>query len=165
MAIDSDNLAPSELDVAMMQRALALAVSASALGEVPVGAVVYQGDRVLAEAFNRRETDSDPVAHAEILALQAAAGKLGNWRLNGCSMAVTLEPCAMCAGAIVNGRLGRLVYGAVDPKMGAVDSLYRICEDQRMNHAPDQIVRGVLADACGQLLKEFFQQRRRQQKP
>jgi tRNA(adenine34) deaminase len=154
----------TDLDRSMMRRALELAQQASEMDEVPVGAVVYQGDRILAEAFNRRECDTDPVAHAEILALQAAAKVLGGWRLNDCSMVVTLEPCAMCAGAIVNARLGRLIYGAKDAKMGAVESLYRLCEDKRMNHQPSEVIRDVLAPECRGLLREFFKQKRQEKK-
>ena len=154
----------SELDRSMMRRAIELARQAGEMDEVPVGAVVYQGSRILTEAFNRRECDVDPVAHAEILAMRAAAEAVGGWRLNECSMAVTLEPCAMCAGGIVNARLGRLIYGASDPKMGAVESLYRICEDKRMNHQPAEIIRGVLAPECRGLLREFFKQKRLEKK-
>ena len=150
----------ADLDRRMMFRALDLAREAAAMGEVPVGAVVYRHGQVLAEAFNRRESDNDPVGHAEILALRQAALRLGDWRLSDCSLAVTLEPCAMCAGAIVNSRIGRLVYGARDPKMGAVESLYRLCSDARMNHEPESIVAGLMAEECGRLLSGFFQQRR-----
>src|SRR5437762_2917218 len=115
-------------DGSMMLRAIALARHAATLGEVPVGAVVYETatGRVLGEGFNRREADHDPAAHAELIAIRAAAAALGDWRLNHCTLAVTLEPCAMCAGLIVNARLGRLLYGASDPKAGAAGSLYRL---------------------------------------
>lgn len=143
-------------DTAMMRRALDLARAAGELGEVPVGAVVYEtGGTVLAEAGNRREIDHDPAAHAEFLAIAAACRRLGDWRLNHCTLAVTLEPCVMCAGLIVNARLGRVVYGAADPKAGAVRSLYRILEDQRLNHRP-AVIPGVMADECGSLLTAFF---------
>jgi tRNA(adenine34) deaminase len=145
--------------LAIMQRALDLAATAAAADEVPVGAVVYQGDRVLGEAFNRRETDQDPTAHAEILALRAAAKTLNSWRLEGCSIAVTLEPCPMCAGALVNARVARLIYGAADPKMGSVATLYQICTDPRFNHRL-QVIGGVLAEPCGKVLAEFFRQKR-----
>lgn len=154
----------SPLDLRMMRAAMDQARAASEIGEVPIGAVVYRGEEILAAAHNLRESQSDPTAHAEILALQRAAKKLGDWRLNDCSLAVTLEPCAMCAGAIVNARIGRLVYGAADPKAGAVESLYRLCEDRRLNHQPE-ILRGPLADESRGLLKDFFRQRRAQNKP
>ncbi len=149
----------SALDVRMMQRALALAARAAGEGEVPVGAVVYRGDDVLGEAGNRREASTDPSDHAEIVAMRLAAQRLGGWRLEGCSMAVTLEPCTMCAGATVNGRLARIVYGADDPKAGACRSLYRIPQDARLNHRP-AVVGGVLAAASAGLLRTFFRARR-----
>jgi tRNA(adenine34) deaminase len=147
----------TETDVSMMRRALVLAREAAAIGEVPVGAVVYEtaSGRVLGEGCNRREVDRDPAAHAELLAIRAAAAALGDWRLNGCTLVVTLEPCAMCSGLIVNARLGRLIYGAADPKAGATDSLYRLTSDPRLNHRVEPIA-GVLAEECGALLKEFF---------
>jgi tRNA(adenine34) deaminase len=151
--------AASPLDIAMMRRALAQAALAATAGEVPVGAVVYQGERVLAEAHNERETANDPTGHAEMLALRAAAKALGSWRLEDCVLAVTLEPCPMCAGAMVNARLPRLVYGATDPKMGCVDTLYQLCGDKRFNHRVE-VTRGVLAEECGEILKRFFQDRR-----
>jgi tRNA(adenine34) deaminase len=151
--------APTPIDLAMMARALAQARLAGDCGEVPVGAVVYRGDEVLAEAHNMREAENDPTAHAEIIALRAAARKLGSWRLESCSLAVTLEPCPMCAGAMVNARLARLVYGAADPKMGCVDTLHQLCTDPRFNHRLE-IVRGVMAEECAAALKAFFRQRR-----
>ncbi len=150
-------------DLAMMQRAIALASKAAAIGEVPVGAVVYKGDRIIAEASNNREATRDPVGHAELLAMSAAGKVLGDWRLTDCSLAVTLEPCPMCAGAMVNARLGRLIYGTDDPKAGACKTLFHIPTDERLNHRVT-IIRGVLADRCRQQLREFFQQRRRQNK-
>ena len=149
----------TEIDLAMMRRALALADKAAALGEVPVGAVVYKDGKVIAEAFNNREATSDPTGHAELLAISMAGKKLGAWRLSDCSLAVTLEPCAMCAGALVNARLGRLVYGTIDPKAGACHTLFRIPTDRRLNHEV-QIIGGVLADECKTQLQEFFRQRR-----
>lgn len=145
----------------MMRRALAQAERAAAMHEVPVGAVVYElatGD-VLAEAHNRREIDADPTAHAEMLALRVAAQRRGLWRLDGCAIAVTLEPCPMCAGALVNSRIDRLVYGAADPKMGCVDTLYALCTDARFNHRVE-IRRDVMGEACGALLSAFFKDRR-----
>lgn len=148
---------PSATDERMMERALTLARQAAAAGEVPVGAVVYEtrSGRVLGEGANRRETDADPAAHAELLAIRAAARALGDWRLDGCTLVVTLEPCAMCAGLIVNARMGRLVYGCDDPKAGAVRSLYRITEDARLNHRVTPIG-GLRAEESSRLLKEFF---------
>ncbi|MEX0742180.1 MAG: tRNA adenosine(34) deaminase TadA [Phycisphaeraceae bacterium] len=153
----------SETDLRMMQRAIELAYEAWDVKEVPVGAVVYRGEEVIAEAYNLRESDRDPTAHAEVLALRQASQVLSEWRLNDCSMAVTLEPCPMCAGAIINARLGRLVYGANDPKMGAVESLYELCDDTRFNHQP-QIIRAVLAPECRGILRQFFKERRRENK-
>ena len=152
------------LDMAMMQQALALAERAAAMGEVPVGAVIYRGDEVLGEGHNLRESRADPTAHAEMIALRQAAARLGTWRLDACTMAVTLEPCPMCAGALVNARLERLIYGAADPKMGAVDTLYAICTDERLNHRID-VVPGVLAEPCADVLQRFFQARRGSTKP
>jgi tRNA(adenine34) deaminase len=142
-----------------MTRALEQARGALAHGDVPVGAVVVRGGLVLAEAGNRREVDSDPTAHAELLAIRAAARALGSWRLDGCSLYVTLEPCAMCAGALVNARLPSLIYGATDPKAGAVGSLYDIPRDDRLNHRV-AVTEGVLAKECGDLLIRFFRARR-----
>ncbi len=146
----------------MMGQALGLAREAAAAGEAPIGAVVYESatGRVLGTGRNRREADGDPVAHAEVLAIRAAARAVGDWRLNHCTLAVTLEPCVMCAGAIVNARVGRVIYGADDPKAGAVRSLYRLLEDPRLNHRVTPIA-GVLAAESGSLLREFFRARRR----
>ena len=153
-----------QFDRAMMQRAIAAAQRAAEMGEVPVGAVIFRGDDVLAEAHNLRESQADPTAHAEILALRQAARKVGSWRLDGCSIAVTLEPCPMCAGALVNARVDRLVYGAPDPKMGCVDTLYELCTDARFNHRME-VVRGVMREACGDLLSRFFAARRGVDRP
>ncbi len=149
----------TEVDQRMIARALALAEAAAALDEVPVGAVVYRGEQVIAEAHNRRELDQDPTAHAELLALRAAAAVLGSWRLEDCAIAVTLEPCPMCAGALVNARVGRLVYGAGDPKMGCVRTLHRLCDEPRFNHRLS-VVAGVEAEACGAVLRRFFRAKR-----
>jgi len=148
------------LDRAMMMRALELAAEARNLGEVPVGALVVCSGRIISQAYNLRETLRDPTAHAERLALTWAGRALGTWRLDGCILYVTLEPCAMCAGAVVLSRIGRLVYGATDPKAGACESLYRLASDPRLNHRPE-ITAGVLAAECGEILTEFFQERRR----
>lgn len=141
----------------MMQRALSLASQAAAIGEVPVGAVVYRTatGEVLSQAHNRREIDADPSAHAEFLAMRDAARVIGDWRLTGCTVVVTLEPCAMCAGMIVNARPDRLVYGAPDPKAGAVRTLFRLADDQRLNHRAE-IVPGVMAQECSAMLRSFF---------
>jgi tRNA(adenine34) deaminase len=144
----------------LVRRALEAAGPAAATGDVPVGAVVVGPDgRVLAEACNEREATGDPTAHAEVLALRRAAGALGTWRLDGCTLAVTLEPCTMCAGALVLARVARLVYGAVDEKAGAVGSLWDVVRDRRLNHRPE-VVGGVLAEECGALLRAFFARHR-----
>jgi len=146
-------------DRAAMQLALALAAHAADIGEVPVGAVVVRNGVVIAARFNERETLQDPTAHAELLALRDAAQALGEWRLNDCTLVVTLEPCVMCAGALMNARIGTLVYGAADLKGGATASLYNVTSDPRLNHAP--IVRhGVCADESTALLQAFFGARR-----
>jgi tRNA(adenine34) deaminase len=129
------------------------------LGDVPIGAVIACGDRILSEAHNRRIIDRDPTAHAELLAIRQAAAVLGDWRLTPCTLAVTLEPCCMCAGAIVLARIGNLVYGAADPKAGAVDTLYQLCTDARLNHRVE-VRRGIAADQCGAILTEFFRAQR-----
>jgi tRNA(adenine34) deaminase len=143
------------LDQAFMQQALELAREAAALGEVPVGAVAVVNGQVVGRGFNRRECDRNPFAHAELLALAQAAKALDAWRLTGLTLYVTLEPCAMCAGAMIQGRVTRLVYGAADPKAGAVGSLYNLVEDPRHNHRV-QVHGGLLAEECGTVLKEFF---------
>jgi tRNA(adenine34) deaminase len=128
--------------------------------DVPVGAVIVdEAGAVIASGHNRRERDHDPTAHAEIIAIRGAAAVLGAWRLTGLTLAVTLEPCTMCAGAITLSRLDRLVYGAEDPKAGAVGSLRDVVRDPRMNHRPE-VIGGILAAECGQLLREFFAARR-----
>jgi tRNA(adenine34) deaminase len=129
-------------------------------GEVPIGAVVLDpSGAVIATAHNERELGSDPTAHAEVLALRRAGAALGAWNLEGCSLAVTLEPCTMCAGAIVLARIARLVFGAWDPKAGAVGSLWDVVRDRRLNHRPE-VVAGVREDECGQLLADFFAAKR-----
>jgi tRNA(adenine34) deaminase len=150
----------SEIDIAMMKRAIELGRKAAAIGEVPVGAVVYRGSQIFAEGYNIREAAADPTGHAELIAMSLAGKKLGDWRLTDCSLAVTLEPCPMCAGAMVNARLGRVIYGATDPKAGACHTLYRIPTDARLNHRVE-VIAGVMAEECGKLLKDFFQHRRR----
>ena len=143
-----------------MRAALEEASKAAAAGEVPVGAVVVSPEgKILSRARNRSVGAGDPTAHAEVLALRAAARKLGNYRLTGCRLVVTLEPCPMCAGAAVTARVGEIVYGAEDPKAGAVSTLYRIASDPRLNHRA-AIVPGVLAKECAGLLTAFFRERR-----
>lgn len=153
-------LPPSE-DVRFLREALRAARRAPAHRDVPVGAVVVKDGLVVARAHNRREADQDPTAHAEVLVLRRAARRLGTWRLDGCTLYVTLEPCAMCAGAIVLARVPRLVYGAADPKAGFAGSLGDLCRDARLNHRVD-VETGVLGEECGTILKEFFRERRRE---
>lgn len=149
----------SETDIQMMRFALEEARIAFAEGEIPVGAVVADGERVLARAHNRRETDADPCAHAEILALRKAAARLGRWRLQGLTLYVTLEPCPMCAGAAEMSGLARVVYGARDAQYGCCGSVYRLTEDPAFpTYCPAD--GGVLADECAALVRQFFQNRR-----
>ena len=144
-----------------MREALALAGLAAAAGEVPIGCVVVHDPtgRVIGRGYNRRETDRDPTAHAEILAMRQAGQALGHWRLVDCTLVVTLEPCPMCAGALVNARVPRLVYGCDDPKAGAVRTLYQLCSDERLNHRVE-VTGGVLGDECGEMLRSFFRAQR-----
>jgi tRNA(adenine34) deaminase len=143
-----------------MRDALAVAAGAVRTGDVPVGALVLDAAGVvLAAAPNARERDGDPTAHAEVLALRAAAGARGDWRLDGCTLVVTLEPCTMCAGAVVLARVARLVYGASDPKAGAVGSLWDVVRDRRLNSRPE-VIGGVLAEESAELLRGFFADRR-----
>lgn len=143
-----------------MAIALAEAEAAAAHDDVPIGAVVVVDDEVIGRGHNRREAEQDPTAHAELLALREAARWLGTWRLDGCALYVTLEPCVMCAGAVVLARLPRLVFGADDPKAGAVGALYDVPRDPRLNHNVE-VVRGVAADSASKLLRSFFADRRR----
>ncbi len=138
-----------------MEVALEEAERAAAIGEVPVGAVVVREGEVVGRGRNRRESAGDPLGHAEILAIRRAAAAIDGWRLTGCTMYVTLEPCAMCAGALVNSRIERLVFGARDPKAGYCGSLGDIVRDTRLNHRLE-VRHGVLAEACGRMLKDFF---------
>jgi tRNA(adenine34) deaminase len=142
-----------------MRQAIDQAHNAWALGEVPVGALVVRDGVVIATGFNQPIGTHDPTAHAEIMALRAAATVLGNYRLPGCELYVTLEPCAMCAGAMIHARLARVIYGASDPKTGACGSIVNLFEESRLNHHTE-VVGGVLADDCASLLKEFFAERR-----
>ncbi len=146
-------------DEAAMRLALVEAARAPDHGDVPVGAVVLVGGEVVASAHNERERRGEPTAHAELLALRDAGRALGSWRLEEATMVVTLEPCPMCAGALVAGRVGRLVFGAADPKAGAAGSLYNLCADPRLNHEV-AVQAGVLAQECGDLLRAFFASRR-----
>lgn len=142
-----------------MRNALRLAAQAGVQGEVPVGALLVCDGAVVARAFNERESKTSALAHAELTCIAEACRRLGRWRLTGCTLYVTLEPCLMCAGAIVQSRLDRVVYGAPDPKAGAVESLYEVLADTRLNHRP-QVRSGVLSEECGRLLTEFFRARR-----
>jgi tRNA(adenine34) deaminase len=150
-------------DELFMQQALSQAHNAWALGEVPVGAVVVKDGQVIATGFNQPIGTHDPTAHAEIMALRAAAEILGNYRLPGCELYVTLEPCAMCSGAMMHARLVRIVFGASDPKTGVCGSVLNLFAQDKLNHHAE-VVRGVLADQCGALLKDFFASRRQAQK-
>jgi len=149
-----------DLDTILMRAALDEAIQAFDAGEVPVGAVVVHEGRIIGRGHNLRETLNDPTAHAEVIALTAAAASLESWRLDECTLYVTLEPCPMCAGALVNGRVARLVYGAADPKAGACGTLYNIVQDPRLNHRMT-VTAGVLESDCADLLREFFRQRRK----
>ncbi len=142
-----------------MLAALAEARAAEESEDVPVGAVVVRGERIIGRGCNQREKLQDPTAHAEMIALTAAAAEVGSWRLEGCTIYVTLEPCAMCAGALVLARIDRLVFGAADPKAGACGSLYEIPTDRRLNHRV-AVEGGVLAEECADLLRAFFARRR-----
>jgi tRNA(adenine34) deaminase len=146
-------------DAIYMRQALSQAHNAWALGEVPVGALVVKDGEIIATGFNQPIGTHDPTAHAEIMALRAAASILGNYRLPGCELYVTLEPCAMCAGAMMHARLARVVFGAADPKTGACGSIVNLFEQKKLNHHTE-LTGGVMAQECGELLKEFFASRR-----
>lgn len=152
---------PSSDPNSYMLAAIELARQAEALGEVPIGCVIVHDltGRIIGRGFNQRETDRDPTAHAEIIAMREAGIALGHWRLLDCTLYVTLEPCPMCAGAIVNARIPRLVYGCDDPKAGAVRTLYQLCADSRLNHQV-QVESGVLPEQCAELLRSFFRTQR-----
>lgn len=152
----------SEADARWMRKALEQAREAQAAGEVPVGAVLVRNDELVAQAWNRPISTNDPCAHAEVLAIRAGAARIGNYRLPDCSLYVTLEPCAMCAGAIIQARLKRVVYGAADPKTGAAGSVFEILGTRQLNHYVE-VEGGVLVEACGNLLSDFFKQRRKAQ--
>lgn len=142
-----------------MEAALAQAQAAADVGEVPVGAVITHNGQIISKGYNQRIMDNDPTAHAEIIAIRRAAEVLGDWRLNGCTLYVTLEPCCMCAGAMVLGRVDRVVYGTTDPKAGAVDTLFQLCCDERLNHRVE-VTSGVLQEKCAAILTEFFKAQR-----
>jgi tRNA(adenine34) deaminase len=150
----------SETDAHWMRQALAAAEEARGRGEVPVGTCIVAGEAILAAAGNRTRTDKDPTAHAEIVALREAAHKVGNYRITDAVVYSTIEPCVMCAGALIQARVGRLVYGARDERAGAVESRFRVCDTDFLNHRID-ITAGVLEEECREIMQEFFQVRRK----
>lgn len=157
-----DNLQANErqkIDEKYMTICLELARKAQEQGEVPIGALIARGDEILAIGHNKKEKENDPTAHAELLVIQEAAKKIANWRLTNCTLYVSLEPCPMCAGAIIQSRIKRLVYGCNDPKAGAVSSLYQITQDKRLNHQTE-VTSGVFSSECSELLTSFFKSRR-----
>ena len=156
-----DEFIDLQSDAYFMSEALRMAVRAYESEEVPIGAVVVHepSGKIIGRGHNRRENDHDPTAHAEILALREAAHTIGHWRLLDCVLVVTLEPCPMCAGAAVNARIPKLIYGCADPKAGAVRTLFRLCEDERLNHRVI-VEEGVLAEECAELLRGFFRAQR-----
>ncbi|MGB3963693.1 MAG: tRNA adenosine(34) deaminase TadA, partial [Tepidanaerobacteraceae bacterium] len=153
----------NEKDLFFMTLALQEAKRAAEIDEVPIGAVVVKDDEVISKAHNLRETLQDATAHAELLAIKEACEVLGTWRLIGCTLYVTLEPCPMCAGAIILSRVDKLVFGAKDPKGGACGSVVNLTADDRFNHRPE-VVEGVMAKECGEILKAFFQGKRKRQR-
>ncbi|NLX06057.1 MAG: tRNA adenosine(34) deaminase TadA [Phycisphaerae bacterium] len=156
---NSLDLPGQDRDEYFMKQAVNLAIEALEHDEVPVGAVIVREGRIIGRGFNQRQMLADPTAHAEILAITAAAEAVGDWRLTGCTLYVTLEPCLMCAGAIILARIDRVVYGATDPKAGAVESLYQVLSDTRLNHQP-QLRKGVMEADSAALLVEFFRKQR-----
>ncbi len=150
-------------DSEFMRLAIAEARKAEQLDEVPIGAVVVRDGQVIAAAYNRRETDADPAGHAEFLAMKQASDKLGVWRLSGCTVYVTLEPCIMCAGLMHQARIDRCVFGAFDPKAGALGSLYQVNADERLNHV-FEVTSGVREEECASMLKTFFREKRKRNK-
>ncbi len=156
---DTEAVTTTPSDDELMQLALTEALEAQEHDDVPVGAVVVHDGQVIARRHNERELTGDPVAHAEVLALRDAAAHIGNWRLDECTLVVTLEPCAMCAGAMVNARLGAVVFGALDPKAGGVVSHFELLSGSPLNHAVD-VRHGTRADECGDVLRAFFRARR-----
>jgi tRNA(adenine34) deaminase len=160
---EKDSIINADPDERYMQAAIRQAILAEENGDVPIGCVIVYQNRIIAKGYNQREQLKDPTAHAEMLALTGAAEYIGNWRLHGCTMYVTLEPCTMCAGAMVLARMDRLVYGCADPKTGACQSLYNIVQDERLNHQLE-VKAGVLNSECSELLSLFFQKRRQENK-
>ena len=158
-----ESIATDEQDIKFMHLAIAEARKAELLDEVPIGAVVVRDGEVVAAAYNRRETDADPAGHAEFLAMKQASNKLGVWRLSGCTVYVTLEPCIMCAGLMHQARIDRCVFGAYDPKAGALGSLYQVNADERLNHV-FEVSSGVCEEECASLLKTFFREKRKRNK-
>jgi len=155
----ADPTQPTADDERWMREALREAEKARLADEVPVGCIIVHEGRAIGRAHNQRETLHDPTAHAEMIAITQAAEALASWRLSGCTLYVTLEPCTMCAGAMILGRIARLVYGATDPKAGAIASVFRVLDEPRLNpHIP--VAAGVLADACGSILTDFFRAKR-----
>jgi tRNA(adenine34) deaminase len=157
--MDTDS--QESLDKRFMQMAIRQAAIAEENGDVPIGAVIVHENKIIAKAYNERQQLNDPTAHAEIIALTQASEAIGSWRLHGCTIYVTLEPCPMCAGALVLARIDRLVFGTEDPKTGACGSLYNIVQDSRLNHQV-QITSGVLMEDCKEQLQAFFQRRRQE---
>lgn len=147
-------------DYYFMERALNQAKVAYKRGEVPVGAVVVKDGKVISRGYNLRETTNDPTAHAELLAMKKASKKLNSWRLSGCTLYVTLEPCPMCSGVIVNSRIDRVVFGAYDQKAGCCTTLYHLCNDERFNHRAE-ILGGVMEEDCAKILSDFFKEKRK----
>jgi len=152
-------ISQQERDEALMREAIDAARLAESHDDVPIGALVVQGERILSVSGNRREADRDPTAHAELIVIREASAELGGWRLPDTTLYVTLEPCAMCAGAIVLARIPRVVFGAADPKAGAAGSVMNVLEEPALNHSPE-ILGGVLGQECGDLLRNFFANRR-----
>ena len=163
MTGDAGESMSSQTDERYMRQAIEQAKIAEENGDVPIGAIIVYKNQIIGKAYNQRQQLADPTAHAEIIALTQAAAALETWRLNGCTMYVTLEPCPMCAGALVLARIDRLVYGCDDPKTGAVKSLYNIVTDERLNHRLE-VTAGVLAEDCSRQLQNFFQKRRSEEK-
>jgi tRNA(adenine34) deaminase len=163
MADTQKNAAETQpgVDAVWMERALEQAALAAAAGEVPVGALVIKDGEILGQGHNRNLLDNDPTAHAEIVALRQAAARLGNHRLTGCTMVATIEPCSMCAGALIHARIARLVYGASDPKAGAAGSTLQVINHPSLNHRME-VTAGVLAAKCSEVLQKFFRQKRQQ---
>ncbi|MBR2860930.1 MAG: tRNA adenosine(34) deaminase TadA [Clostridia bacterium] len=147
-------------DYYFMKKALEQANRAYKAGEVPVGAVVVKDGKIIARGFNERETKQDPTAHAELLAMKRASKKLSSWRLTGCTLFVTLEPCPMCSGVIINSRIDRVVFGAYDQKAGCCTTLYHLCNDERFNHRA-QVLGGVMEEECAEILSSFFKEKRK----